>query len=140
MTQGSLVAGGIMDAPAPARVLAAALVTMTRADAAPLDGFLISLHSASSPVAARIGREKIQAHHLATVTHALDGKLAGERAALILAVISGLQVMRQMMRLSTLADADENDLVELLAKVLGNLIAPPEGAPGPTPDVQAGSA
>jgi len=125
MTQGSLIADGIMDAPHPAQELAAALVKMTRADAAPLDGFLISFHSASSPAAARIGREKIEAHHLRTVTQALDGKLAAERAALLLAVISGFQVMRQMMGLSVLAKANERELTELLAGLLSNLIAQP---------------
>ena len=126
MTSNSVIASGIMDAPDPARALAAALVEMTRADATPLDGFLISLHSASSPAAARIGREKIEAHHLKTVTQALGGKLAGERAALLLAVISGFQVMRQMMGLSVLANADERELANLLAELLNELIAPAE--------------
>jgi AcrR family transcriptional regulator len=124
MTSGSIIAGGIMDAPEPGKALALALVKMTRADAVPLDGFLISMHSASSPGAATIGREQIEAHHLRTVAKALDGKLARERAALLLAMISGFQVMRQMIGLSALAKAKEADLAALLARVFDTLIEP----------------
>lgn len=122
MTQGSLIAGGIMDHPHPGHALAEALVKMTRAGVTPVDGFLITLHSASSAPAAEIGREKISAHHLQTVTRALQGERTAERAALILAVISGFQVMRQMIALPTLANADEDDLVRLLAGVFDQLI------------------
>ena len=124
MTTGSAIAGGIMDAPDPGRALAEALVKMTRADAAPLDGFLISFHSASSPKAAAVGRDKIEAHHLRTVTRSLRGAHARERAALILAMISGFQVMRQMIGLSALTKTREADLVELLSGVFDRLIAP----------------
>jgi AcrR family transcriptional regulator len=124
MTSGSIIAGGIMDATEPGKALAQALVKMTRADTEPLDGFLISFHSASNPRAATIGREKIEAHHLKTVTKALDGKFARERAALLLAMISGFQVMRQMIGLSALAQAKEADLVALLAEVFDTLIEP----------------
>lgn len=125
MTQGSLIAGGIMDRPNPGTALAEALMRMTRADATPMDGFLITFHSASSPLAAEIGREKIAAHHLKTVTNALKGKLPAERAALILAMISGFQVMRQMIALPALAKANEADLTRLLAQVFDHLIESP---------------
>jgi AcrR family transcriptional regulator len=123
MTQGSLIAGGVMDRPDPGQTLADALVKMTRADTTPMDGFLITFHSASSPLAAEIGRDKIAAHHLKTVTDALAGKLPAERAALILAMISGFQVMRQMIALPALADADETELARLLGGVFDQLIA-----------------
>lgn len=122
MTSGSVIAGGIMDTPDPARALALAVVKMTRRDAVPLDGFLISFHSASSPGAAAIGREKIEAHHLKTVTRALAGRLPRERAALLLAVIAGFQAMRQMIGLSVLARAKEDDLADLLAGLFATLI------------------
>lgn len=125
MTQQSLIAGGILDSDTPAGDLAEALVGITRPDAVPLDGFSISLHSASSRRAAEIGREKIEAHHLATVTRALRGKLAKERAALLLAMIAGFQAMRQAIGLSPLAQAKEADLVKLLRGVFERLIEPP---------------
>lgn len=122
MTQGSLIAGGIMDTPNPGQALAKALVEMTRADVAPSSGFMITFHSASSPVAAEIGRDKIASHHLKTVTKALQGRLPAERAALILAVISGFQIMRQMIALPPLASAPEADLVRLLGAIFDQLI------------------
>ena len=125
MTADSLIAGGIMDVPNPGHALAAALVKMTRSDAAPLDGFLISFHSASSPRAAQIGRDMIARHHHKTVAGALRGGLAGERAALLLAMISGFQIMRQMIALPALAQANEADLTRLLGDVFDRLIAPP---------------
>lgn len=129
MTQGSLIAGGIMDQPEPGKALARALVKMTRADATPMDGFLITFHSASSPLAAEIGRDKIAAHHLKTVAASLHGALPAERAALILAMISGFQVMRQMIALPALADADEEELAELLGAVFERLIRLPAAEP-----------
>lgn len=129
MTQGSLIAGGIMDQPEPGKALARALVKMTRADATPMDGFLITFHSASSPLAAEIGRDKIAAHHLETVAASLQGTQRAERAALILAMISGFQVMRQMIALPDLADADEDELAELLGTVFERLIQRPAAGP-----------
>ena len=122
MTRDSVIAGGVMASPHAARDLAAALVAMTRADATPLDGFLITLHSASSARAAQIGKEKIEAHHHATVAKALRGRHAKERAALLLATIAGFQVMRQMIGLSALADAKEGELTKLLEKMFATLI------------------
>lgn len=129
MTQGSLIAGGIMDQPEPGKALARALVKMTRADATPMDGFLITFHSASSPLAAEIGRDKIAAHHLKTVAASLQGTQRAERAALILAMISGFQVMRQMIALPALAHADEDELAELLGTVFERLIQRPASGP-----------
>jgi hypothetical protein len=63
------------------------------------------LRSASSERDASIGREQIEKHHQRAIAGALRGSLAPQRAALILSVIAGLQMMRQMMGLSALADA-----------------------------------
>ncbi|MGW8429404.1 TetR/AcrR family transcriptional regulator, partial [Peribacillus simplex] len=86
-------------------------------------------HSASSPLAAEIGRDKIAAHHLETVAASLQGTQRAERAALILAMISGFQVMRQMIALPALADADEDELAELLGTVFERLIQRPAAGP-----------
>src|SRR5215471_13068200 len=43
--------------PRAGEIIASALVDITARGTTPLDGFLILLHSASSPLAARIGRE-----------------------------------------------------------------------------------
>ena len=53
--------------------LARALVQVTTPGATPLDGFLILLHSASSPRAAEIGREWIERGHQTTLEALVEG-------------------------------------------------------------------
>lgn len=105
------------------QTIARTLVEITKADDTPLEGFLIMLHSASSKRASEIGRGQIEAGHQKTMASALAGNLAPQRAALILSLVAGFQVMRQMMGLSALADADPEDLVVLLTPLFNALIA-----------------
>ncbi|HVH05372.1 MAG TPA: TetR family transcriptional regulator [Myxococcota bacterium] len=102
--------------------MAAALVGLTGSGAAPLDGFQIMLRSASSDRAAEIGRVQIEAHHLKTMAAALAGPRAPERAAVVLAVVAGFQVMRQMIGLAPLAQADPETLIAILGPVLQQLV------------------
>jgi len=102
--------------------IARTLVEITRTGDTPLEGFLIMLHSASSKRAAEIGREQIEHGHQKTMASALRGALAPERAALILSMVAGIQVMRQMMGLPALAKAEPETLVKLLAPLFQQLI------------------
>jgi AcrR family transcriptional regulator len=97
--------------------MADALVRITTADGAPLDGFQIMWRSASSPAAAAIARREIDAHYHKTLTAALPGPHASERAALLLAVVAGVQIMRQMIGLEALASCPPEVLTELLRPV-----------------------
>lgn len=107
-----------------ARAFAEALVGVTAHGKTPLDGFLILFRSTSSATAARIARERIaQVHHAAAAT-AIPGDHASERAALFLALVAGVQMMRQMLELEPLTQADPALLVELLTPVISSLIAP----------------
>lgn len=101
--------------------IARTLVEITKTGDTPLEGFLIVLHSASSKRAAEIGREQIEAGHQRTMAAALRGALAPERAALILSMVAGIQVMRQMMGLSVLAKVEPEALVKLLAPLFQQL-------------------
>ena len=105
-----------------AAALARALVQVTAPGATPLDGFLILLNSASSPKAAEIGREWVARGHQRTLESALNGPLARERAGLVLALVAGLQVMRQMMEIPALARADPADLEALLIPAVRALV------------------
>lgn len=111
-----------INSPSLGEDLAAALVDQTKRGATPLDGFLITLHSASSKRAAKIGREQLEKHHQKVMTAALRGDLAPQRAALVLSLIAGFQVMRQMIGLSALADVDPKALVKVLAPVFQQLV------------------
>jgi AcrR family transcriptional regulator len=112
----------ILTSPTPGRDIAAALVTITDTGATPLDGFLVLLRSASSERAAEIGREQVELHHQRTMTAALKGKDARARAALVLAIVAGVQMMRQMLRLSPLADAKPEVLIRLLGPLFQQII------------------
>ena len=102
--------------------IAAMLVDITKAGDTPLEGFLIMLHSASSKRAAEIGREQIENGHHKVLTAALSGRLAPQRAALMLAIVAGFQVMRQMIGLSALAEARPAALIKLLAPLFQQLV------------------
>jgi AcrR family transcriptional regulator len=105
--------------------IARMLVEITRSGDTPLDGFLIMLHSASSQRAAELGRAQIEKGHHRTMTTALGGPHAPERAALVLALVAGFQMMRQVMGLTALARAQPEVLVGLLAPLFRQLIDGP---------------
>jgi AcrR family transcriptional regulator len=115
-------------APDFADALARSLVEVTAPGQTPLDGFLILLHSASSPRAAEIGREWIRRGHQSTLEAMLEGPDAVERAGVFLALVAGLQVMRQMMEIPSLADADPETLRRLLLPVVRALVDQPPPA------------
>jgi AcrR family transcriptional regulator len=111
-----------------ARALAEALVGLTETGESPLDGFLILFRSASSETAAAIARKRIAAAHQATARRVIKCSNAPERAGILLAMIAGFQMMRQMMRLEVLSDADPALLVNLLTSIFATLL----GRPGRT--------
>lgn len=98
------------------------LVEITRSDATALEGFAIMINSAGSEVAARIGREQIGRHYHRTLASVLRGPHAAERAALVFALVAGVQVMRQTMQLPALADADARTLADLLEPLFALLL------------------
>src|SRR5262245_37117031 len=101
------VLGPLITKPEPSGAeIAAALVGITKASDAPLEGFQIMLRSVSSARASEIGRELIERHHQKNIAAALHGELAPQRAAVMLSLIAGFQLMRQMMALSPLAKGD----------------------------------
>lgn len=108
-----------------ARVFAEALVGVTAQDRTPLDGFLILSRSMASPVAADIARDRIAEVHHATATSAISGVHASERAALFLALVAGVQMMRQMLQLRPLVEAGPDLLVDLLTPVIASLVSDP---------------
>jgi AcrR family transcriptional regulator len=107
-----------------ARAFAESLVGVTTQGQVPLDGFLILFRSTNSATAARIARERIAEVHHATATAAISEDHAAERAALFLAVVAGVQMMRQMLELEPLTKAEPALLVELLTPVISSLIGP----------------
>jgi len=109
-------------APDRARRIAEALVAVTAPGASALDGFLILMRSASSTEAADIARRVIEAMHQRNVSAAVDGEAAAERAALLLSLVAGLQIMRQVIGLDALANADPQKLASLLEPIVALLL------------------
>ena len=122
MATPSILTRDILTSPTAGQQLAAALVQLTKAGATPLDGFLITLHSASSKRAAKIGRKQIELYHQKVTAASLRGALAPQRAAMVLSLIAGFQVMRQMIGLHALADSEPEALVNLLAPLFQQLV------------------
>lgn len=120
-----------LGAPDIARAFATALVGLTETGESPLDGFLILFRSASSETAAHIARERIAAAHHATAFKAIQGDHATERAGLFLACVAGFQMMRQMMRLDALAEANPAVLTDLLASLFTTILGRPGTGPVP---------
>ncbi|MBS0482285.1 MAG: TetR family transcriptional regulator [Proteobacteria bacterium] len=105
-----------------AGAFAAALVGLTDRDARPLDGFLILFRSTSSPVAARIARERIAAIHQHTAEALIEGEHHAERAAIFLSIVAGFQMMRQMLQLGPLVEAEPAVLVDLMTRVFAAVL------------------
>lgn len=118
----TIATDAVLGSDSPGEAIARALVEITRAGDAPLEGFLILLNSASSSRAAELGRAVIEAGHQATVAKALQGPHAEQRAALILSLVAGFQMMRQSIGLGALADAEPEVLAGLLAPLFDQLV------------------
>lgn len=116
LTAENLASGRLAD------VMAATLVEITRAEDTALEGFQILLRSASSKRAAEIGRDQIEQGHQKTMVGALKGDHVAERAALVLSIVAGFQMMRQMMALPALAEAEPKVLAALLTPLFRRLI------------------
>ena len=122
MSNPTILTSRFLDAGCPSEAMARVLVELTRAQATPLDGFLIMLRSAASARAAEIGREQIQAHYQTTLARALHGPDAAERAAVVLSIVAGVQMMRQALKLPALTQAEPRVLERVLERALRALI------------------
>ena len=120
----TIATNAVLSANRPGEAIARALVDITRAGDTPLEGFSILLNSASSARAAELGRRVIEAGHQATIARALEGQHAEQRAALILSLVAGVQMMRQSIGLNALTDAEPDVLADLLAPLFDQLVRP----------------
>lgn len=102
------------------------MVGLSDKDALPLDGFLILFRSGSSPIAARMARERIAAAHQVTAQGMVKNEPGVERAAIFLSIVAGFQMMGQMIQLPVLADAKTAVLLELLTHVFEPIIGSTE--------------
>jgi hypothetical protein len=69
--------------------------------------------------------KRIAAAHQATARQVIKSSNAPERAGILLAIVAGFQMMRQMMRLEVLADADPALLANLLTSIFTTILGRP---------------
>lgn len=117
-----------------ASAFADALIGITSKDASPLDGFLILFRSTNSEVAARIARRRIAEAHQRTVRGVVGGGEADVRAAVFLSFVAGIQMMRQMIGLAALVDADPQRLAAIITPVIATIL---DRAQTPSKDLNA---
>jgi len=83
---------------------------------------LIMLRSAGNESAAKILRAKFAKHFGKPLANILPGDRPGERAAMFLAIIAGVQVMRQVVRMPGLIDAEPTVLSDRLRALFEVLV------------------
>ncbi|CAN7373016.1 TetR family transcriptional regulator [Ensifer sp. ENS07] len=111
-----------LSAPDRAARIASALLKVTEPEATALDGFLIMLRSISNERAVDIARQVVESHHQKNVTEALSGADAGQRAALLMSLVAGVQIMRQVVGLEALNKGHDAELERLLGDLVARLV------------------
>jgi AcrR family transcriptional regulator len=101
-----------------AKRLTAAVMTKSDAHVEPNEALLLLLRSAPNPRAAEILRESIARQFERPLRASLRGPKASERAAMILALIAGILLMRQVIGSKALTDATPGMLSKLLATLV----------------------
>lgn len=110
------------DAASLADRVAQAIVALPAGESAGVDPFRLMLHSASNPRAAEILREALADRFERPIASSLAGKDRPERAALFLALIAGVVLMRGVIASPSLAEADPSALAKRLAQMLKLLV------------------
>lgn len=126
MESTSVVLPEILKQPLSGERIATALLNITQAGETPLEGFQIMLRSAGSARAAEIGREQIEKFHVKAISSTFNGSMTKQRAAVLLALISGIQVMRQMIGLKALAETDTKKLASIIGPLIEQLAKTPD--------------
>jgi AcrR family transcriptional regulator len=111
------------------RDVAVALVAQTAPEAQPLAGFMLLLKSASNERAAVILRDGIQRYFEKPLQALLPGAKASVRASLILSLIAGFQVIRQVIGNTALTEAQPDSLCQQLEALFQLLVEPVPSAP-----------
>jgi AcrR family transcriptional regulator len=113
-----------LNAPDVAAAVAKTLVEETTPGATALEGMLMMLHSASSPKVAHVGDEWIQLGRRRMLEAGILGSdMEVERAWVFMALIAGLQAVRQIGRTPELVDADPAALERVLTSVIRVLMS-----------------
>lgn len=86
-----------------------------------LDPMQLTLRSASNERAAEIMRQHLEGHYQQRLAEGLPGADAVERAALLVSICAGVQLMRNVLRDSALQDIDVERLANYLEAALDSV-------------------
>jgi AcrR family transcriptional regulator len=106
----------LMMVPGQNRTVAAALLSD-----APLEqakGLLLTIRSTGNERAVEIMRDHLERHYQRELADALSGPAPATRAALLIAICSGVQMQRNVLRNRALRQPDTDAVVDLLAAAL----------------------
>jgi AcrR family transcriptional regulator len=104
----------------PGRNHAVALALLADAPTA-RDGLLLTLRSASNERAAEIMRGHLEQHYQARLAEGLTGDDVVERAALLISICAGVQLMRNVLKSSALQNVDTERLAGYLEAALDSI-------------------
>jgi AcrR family transcriptional regulator len=107
---------------APGKNRAVALALLADAPLA-LDGLLLTLRSASNQRAAEIMREHLELHYQSRIADDLSGPDAMARAALLISICAGVQLMRNVLNDSALQNVDIDTLADYLEAALDAIVS-----------------
>ncbi|MDX2701311.1 TetR family transcriptional regulator [Streptomyces sp. PA03-6a] len=105
----------------------AARALLLDSDQSAVEGLLLTLRSAANPRAAEIMRDVIEQNYQHVLAGALPGERTAGRAALLVAICSGVLLTRLILGNTQLNQPETEDLVPLLHKALDAVAV----APGP---------
>jgi AcrR family transcriptional regulator len=105
--------------------LTEAVLAKTERGADAIDPLLLLLRSAPNPRAAEILRDSIAQHFERPLKSLLTGPSASERAVMILAFISGLQLFRKVLASKALNETTRSRLYASMKAMFERLIDPP---------------
>ncbi|MEU7628780.1 TetR/AcrR family transcriptional regulator [Nocardia sp. NPDC049220] len=108
------------------RRIAAGLVERTAPGATELDPFLLVLRSTTDPRAAEILAAGIRRHPARALSDLLEGPATDERAMLAHALIAGIYLMRTVLGVDELVDADPAELTQRIERMLTAALAEPD--------------
>lgn len=96
----------------------AARALLTEGTPEPAEGMLIALRSGANEHAAAIMRQSLERNYQQAVAEGLTGPDTAGRAALLIAICSGVQLMRDVIGIETLVKGDLEGLVPYLEAAL----------------------
>jgi AcrR family transcriptional regulator len=108
----------ILMTPGQNRAVAVALLSDAPAT---LDSLTLTLRSASNERAAEIMRQHLEQHYQARLAESLTGPDAPARAALLISICAGIQLMRNVIKSSALQNVDVDQLADYLEAALDSI-------------------